>query len=250
MIASRIRAMSGTHWIALFAAMLCAWGVLFLMAIPDELRALEGVYGADLIAAICGVTPGAAGLAGGIAMWALMSAAMMLPTALPAFATYDDLGHATETGFGQLVAGYVTVWLVFSVAAGLAQTALFEAGLIGVLGQSQSAVLTAVLLFGAGLYQFSPMKEACLSRCRAPLTFFMAHWEEGPYQNGLRLGADCVGCCWALMALAFVGGTMNMAFMGLALLIMTLEKLPDLGRFVTRPLGWGLMALAPVTLIF
>jgi predicted metal-binding membrane protein len=74
------------------------------------------------------------------------------------------------------------------------------------------------------------------------MMFFMEHWDEGPLRNGIRLGAVCLGCCWALMLLAFVGGVMNIAFMGLATVIMVVEKLPDLGRYVTRPLGWLLCA--------
>ena len=93
----------------------------------------------------------------------------------------------------------------------------------------------------AGAYQFSPLKAACLAKCRAPLGFFMQHWDEGAWRNGLRLGLVCLGCCWALMALAFVGGVMNLAFMGLATAIMVIEKLPDLGRWLTRPLGGLLM---------
>ena len=69
----------------------------------------------------------------------------------------------------------------------------------------------------------------------------MAHWDEGAWRNGLRLGLVCLGCCWALMALAFVGGVMNLAFMGLATLVMVLEKLPELGRYLTRPLGAALL---------
>jgi predicted metal-binding membrane protein len=72
----------------------------------------------------------------------------------------------------------------------------------------------------------------------------MQHWEEGPLRNGVRLGLVCLGCCWALMLLAFVGGTMNLAFMGLATVIMILEKLPELGRYVTKPLGAGLVGMA------
>ena len=108
--------------------------------------------------------------------------------------------------------------------------------------------LWRALLALAGAYQFSPAKEACLSKCRRPLAFFMAHWDEGPLRNGLRLGLVCLGCCWALMALAFVGGVMNLAFMGLATVIMGLEKLPDIGRWLTRPLGVALLAGAGWTL--
>lgn len=247
---TKIMARMRGQWLAFFGLVLLSWALLFLMAVPPELRALENVYGADLIAAICGATPGTAGITGAVAMWALMSLAMMAPTALPAFAAYDDLGHATATRMAPLMAGYVTIWLGFSVLAGTLQVLLFQTGLIGALGQSQFAILTAALLAAAGLYQFTPLKDACLSRCRAPLTFFMAHWDEGPWRNGLRLGLDCLGCCWALMLLAFVGGTMNLAFMGLAMTLMTLEKLPDIGRYITQPLGWGLIALAGLSLTF
>ena len=141
-----------------------------------------------------------------------------------------------------LVAGYLIVWLGFSLLAGGLQMALFGAGLVSAFGDSLSVWLSAGLLMIAGLYQFSPVKEACLSKCRAPLTFFMAHWDEGPLRNGVRLGLVCLGCCWALMLLAFVGGVMNIAFMGLATLIMVIEKLPAYGRLLTRPLGAVLFA--------
>lgn len=248
MLALRIRSMARMHWLGLFALVLLGWAALFAMAIPSDLRDLETVYGADFVAALCGVTPGVAGLWLGIAMWVLMSGAMMMPTALPAFATYDDLGHATSTGFWRLVAGYMSVWIGFSVLAGLMQAALFATGLIGALGQSLSVVFTAMLLAGAGAYQFSPLKDACLSRCRAPLSFFVQHWAEGPWRNGLRLGLDCLGCCWALMLLAFAGGTMNLGFMGLAMLVMALEKLPEIGRPLTRPLGAALLLAAALCL--
>lgn len=230
------------HWLGFFAVLLLAWLALFAMAIPNELRALEATYGAGVIELLCGGLLGASGFGPAFAMWALMSAAMMAPTALPALRTYDDLGHVTSTGFGKLVGGYLSAWLGFSLVAAAAQVALFRAGLIGTLGQSLSVPLTALLLIGAGAYQFTEMKAACLSRCRAPLTFFIQHWEEGPFRNGLQLGLDCVGCCWALMLLAFIGGTMNLAFMGLAMVLMTLEKLPDMGRYLTKPLGLALIA--------
>lgn len=233
------------HWLSFFGLVLTGWGALFVMAVPGDIRALESVYGSEFLAAICGTTPGSAGPVAAIAMWMLMSAAMMAPTALPAFRTFDQLPGAT--GFSRLVAGFVAVWLAFSVLAGLAQVALYQSGLIGASGASVSTGLTAALLIGAGAYQFSGLKEACLSRCRAPLTFFMAHWGEGPWRNGLRLGADCLGCCWALMLLGFVGGTMNLGFMGLALVLMTLEKLPDLGRWMTRPLGSALIGIGLVS---
>lgn len=241
MLALRIRTLRGTHWLAFFGATLLGWALLFRMAIPADLRALESDFGVSLAELLCGGALAASGFAPAFAMWALMSAAMMAPTALPALATYDDLSHVAtgldKTGFGKLLGGYLAAWFGFSALAALAQVGLYRSGLIGALGQSLSVPLTMALLIGAGIYQFSPLKEACLSRCRAPLTFFMQHWDEGPFRNGGRLGLDCVGCCWALMALGFVGGTMNLAFMGLAMVLMTLEKLPDIGRFLTKPMG-------------
>lgn len=230
--------MIGTpHWLVLFGTILLAWIALFLLAIPGDLRTFANIYGADFWQALCTVSLDGAGFVTGVIMWALMSAAMMLPTALPAFATYDDLGRQTGARFGPLVAGYAVVWLGFSAMAATVQMLLFRVDLISVVGDSRSPLFSAGLLLVAGFYQFSPVKEACLSKCRQPLTFFMSHWDEGPWRNGLRLGLTCLGCCWALMLLAFVGGVMNLAFMGLATVIMVLEKMPDLGRFLTRPLG-------------
>lgn len=237
MLSDRIRAMGAPHWVALFGLILAAWVMLYAMALPADLRESARIFGAEFWESLCTVTPDAAGFGRVVLMWALMAAAMMAPTALPAFATYEDLGRSTQTRFGALVAGYLAVWLGFSVLAGGLQMALFSAGLVSAFGDSLSAGLSAGLLMVAGLYQFSPVKEACLSKCRAPLTFFMAHWDEGALRNGVRLGLVCLGCCWALMLLAFVGGVMNIAFMGLATLIMVFEKLPQYGRLLTRPLG-------------
>lgn len=245
MIADRIRSMTGWHWLALFGGVLVAWMAIFAMAVPAELRAMGAIYGADFWESLCTITPDAGGYVRLLAMWVLMSAAMMAPTALPAFAAYEDIAAQTEgASFGALVGGYLTIWIGFSVLAAALQLALFQAGLIGALGESRSALFSAALLAGAGVYQFSSIKEACLSKCRMPVTFFMSHWDEGPWRNGLRLGAVCLGCCWALMLLGFVGGVMNIAFMGLATLIMVFEKLPDIGRFVTKPLGFVLIGAA------
>ncbi|WP_233155128.1 DUF2182 domain-containing protein [Sedimentitalea arenosa] len=248
MLAERIRAMAAPHWLAFFSLILVSWLCLFLMAVPAELRALGTNYGPDFWRDLCTLTPDAAGLLRMVLMWTLMSAAMMAPTVLPALATYDDLGHASgATSMMLLLAGYLLVWLGFSVVAACVQMGLFVAGLLDPLGQSAATALSSLLLLGAGLYQFSSLKEACLSKCRRPLMFFMSHWGEGAFRNGLRLGLVCLGCCWALMALAFVGGVMNLAFMGLAMVIMVLEKLPEIGRAITRPLGGALIAAAGLT---
>ncbi|WP_420002682.1 DUF2182 domain-containing protein [Arenibacterium sp. LLYu02] len=238
-----IRRMSGLHWLMLFGGILLCWAALFAMSVPQDLRAAGAVYGAEFWLTLCTMTPDAAGAARMVLMWVLMSAAMMAPTALPAFATYDDLSRSAEgTRFGDLVAGYLLVWIGFSLMAAGLQLVLLRADLISVFGDSRSGLLSALLLLIAGGYQFTPLKTQCLSKCRRPLVFFMQHWDEGAFRNGLRLGAVCLGCCWALMLLAFVGGVMNLAFMGLATVFMVLEKLPEIGRWLTRPMGVVLCA--------
>lgn len=236
---------SGLFWLSFFTAILAAWSALYLMQ-PGEI-AFHG-FGRDLLQSLCAPLTGSASYAGILVMWALMSAAMMAPTFVPTLRTYFNLTH-TEAATGAnafgLVAGYGLVWLGFSAIAAFAQLSLARFEFVDRLGQSQSLWLTAGLLAVAGAYQFSTMKEACLSQCRAPLMFFMGHWQpgaRGAVLMGLRLGAVCLGCCWALMALGFVGGVMNLVWMGIATLLMALEKLPQIGRVVTRPLGLVLLA--------
>ena len=248
MIAARIRSMAGAHWLLLFGVVLGAWIALYAMAIPADLRAASRIFGAEFWEALCTVTPDLAGFGRVVLMWVLMTAAMMLPTILPAIAAYDDLSQAGATvNPVALGTGYLVVWFGFAVAAAGLQMALFRYDLVSGFGDSRSAWLSAGLLAIAGGYQFSALKESCLSKCRAPVTFFIAHWDAGPFGMGLRLGAVCLGCCWALMLLAFVGGVMSLAFMGIATLIMTLEKLPDIGRWLNRPLGILLLAGAALT---
>ncbi|MEM6637276.1 MAG: DUF2182 domain-containing protein [Pseudomonadota bacterium] len=250
MLASRIRAMTAPHWLALFAAVMASWVLIYVTSVPLAYREFTDIYGAEFLASLCLVTPDVAGFFRSTAMWALMSAAMMVPSALPAIATYDDLTRAAgRPGIAGLLAGYMSVWLGFSVVAALLQLALLDGGLIDVLGQSRSALFTAGLLAFAGVYQFSSLKAACLRQCRTPLSFFMERWDDGAFRNGVHLGVVCLGCCWALMLLAFVGGTMSLAFMGLAMVLMTFEKLPEFGRLLTFPVGIALIFSATWSMV-
>ena len=248
---ARLAAMGQGHWLAFYGLVLAAWALLYAMQLPPDLAAAARLLGPELWEALCSVEPGLAGAPTVFLMWAAMAAGMMAPTALPALATYDDLrasGAGSGAGFAALLAGYLAVWLGFAALATAAQIALAGAGLVSPLGTSASVWLTAALLGLAGLWQLSALKAACLARCRAPLTFFLQHWAEGAWRMGLRMGFVCLGCCWALMALAFVGGTMNLAFMGGAMVLMTLEKLP-VGQPLTRPLGAALLAAALLVLV-
>lgn len=237
--------MAQGHWLALFGAGFGLWFLLFLMSLP-EANALPS--GLGFIEAICSVTPGTAGYPAAFAMWLLMSAAMMAPTALPAFATYDDLPGTDPRGLSRLLSGYLVIWAGFAALTAALQSAFVNADLIGTFGQSRSVWLTAALFAVAGLYQFSALKDACLSRCRAPLAFFMSHWDEGALKNGLRLGADCLGCCWALMLLLFVGGVMNLLVIAAITIFVLLEKVAPGGRTLGRA-GAVLLAVAGIALL-
>jgi len=258
-------------WTAFFALVLIGWAALFAMSADFAARAPVSLLGPGMallapfysassglavlpfgLEALClsGPSPGDAAPLALFGMWALMALAMMAPTAAPLLRTYGDLvagnpERISPAGFWALLAGFCLVWVGFAVIAALAQSLSSSAGLMTVGGLLGSDWLVAALLALAGLYQFSTLKAACLSRCRSPMAFFLSHWREGlagALRMGLRQGMACLGCCWALMALAFVGGTMNLVWMGGAMVLMTVEKLPTVGRYVTAPLGAVLLA--------
>ena len=243
-------------WGLFFASILAAWGLLFVMQPGLDLPAGWQDIGTDYLASLCRANAGTAGYVSVLAMWALMAMAMKAPTTVPALKTYTDLGHAgaaSASGFAALIGGYLVVWLGFSAVGAAAQVLLSDFGLIDPLGRSTETFLNAALLALAGAYQFSRLKQACLNSCRSPMMFFMSHWRPGiagAFAMGLRLGATCLGCCWALMLLAFVAGTMNLAFMGLAMALMAMEKMPAIGRYLTVPAGIALLAGAAMTVFF
>ncbi len=234
-------------WISFYAVILMAWIALFLGAQTGTPDLLPGVTMSEFWASLC--LPATEAEAQTLfAMWALMTAAMMLPGFAPALRVFGEIGGVGASdlrAMTALVAGYSFVWLVFSVAATGAQVALSRAGALAPDGTSLAPWLTAALMLAAGAYQLSRAKAACLAKCRHPLMFFIEHWRPGAvaaFGMGARLGAFCVGCCWVLMLLGFVGGAMNLIWMGIATLFMTFEKLPGLGSFVTRPAGLALLA--------
>lgn len=233
-------------WGGFYALVLAAWAGLFALSRSP----VPGLSSPEFWASLC-VPATQADPAVLFGMWALMTAAMMLPTFVPALRVYGQIGAVGASdvaGMAALVAGYAAVWLGFALGVTLAQVGLARAGAVAADGRAVPWA-TVVLLLAAGLYQFSPLKSACLSRCRQPLTFFLEHWRPGAataFGMGARLGGLCLGCCWALMLLGFVGGTMNLAWMGAATLFMTLEKLPDLGAYLTKPAGVALLVAGSV----
>lgn len=185
--------------------------------------------------------------------WALMALAMMAPTAVPVLSSLlDILRRRADRRWWGFLSGYLVVWAGFALAAATLQWWLLGLGLVDRHGQAGPRLSAAVLVV-AGAYQFSNLKQRCLSECVSPMTFFLRHWREGAagaVRMGLRHGATCVGCCWALMLLGFVGGLASWWFMPLATALMVVEKLPHLGRRVTVPLGTVLLAAGVIVLLF
>jgi predicted metal-binding membrane protein len=179
---------------------------------------------------------------GVLAMWAVMMAAMMLPSALPMVRTFADLGarRGAPGDARAFVAGYLAVWGAFSAMATVAQWLLQAAGWTDPMVVSTSAPLSAALLLIAGAYQFTPLKRLCLAGCRTPLGFLLGEWRagrRGAFVMGWRHGVLCVGCCWALMALLFVGGAMNLAWVAALAVAVAIEKLAPGGERIAPALG-------------
>jgi predicted metal-binding membrane protein len=195
-------------------------------------------------------------------MWSIMMVAMMLPSATPTILLVARIATARTdrqhlTPFGKagvtpvFVIGYLVAWTAYSGLAATAQWALHGVLLVSDAMVSVSPLLSGGLLLGAGLFQFTPLKTRCITHCRSPLSFLTSHWREGTwgaFRMGLHHGTYCVGCCWALMALLFVLGVMNLIWVtGLAVLVL-LEKTLPAGRWVTWAGGaaltvWGVFVL-------
>lgn len=169
-------------------------------------------------------------------MWAVMMAAMMLPSAAPAILLYSAIGRRMAAGGGDVpaagafVLGYLGTWSAFSAGAVLLQWLLESTGLLSGTMALTSTVLGGALLIAAGVYQLTPLKERCLVRCSTPLFFFARRWRPGrlgALEMGVRHGTYCLGCCWVMMLLLFYAGVMNMAWIiGLALYVLIEKLLP------------------------
>lgn len=186
-----------------------------------------------------------------LVMWFVMMVAMMLPSAAPMILTFAAVQRRRQAQGGALVpsgvfvAGYLLAWAAFSLAATSAQYVLERAALLSPMMGEAVPWLGATLLVGAGLYQFAPLKNVCLEKCRTPLGFIMTEWREGALGAlvmGLRHGAYCTGCCWALMALLFVGGVMNLLWVAALAVFVLLEKLAPAGGRLGKAGGVLLIA--------
>ena len=190
-------------------------------------------------------------------MWVVMMIGMMLPSAAPAILLYamvlrnSPQAEAPVARTYAFAAGYLLAWLGFSLAATLLQWGLAEAAVLSPMMVSTSPALGAGLLILAGVYQLTPLKQSCLTRCRAPAAFITQHFRPG-ISGALRLGAHhglyCVGCCWALMLLLFFGGVMSLLWIAAITIFVLLEKLAPFGAQGGR-LSGGLLVAAGLCLL-
>jgi predicted metal-binding membrane protein len=190
-------------------------------------------------------------------MWSVMMVGMMLPSAAPMILLYDRVRERQEAkgaslaSTGVFALGYLAAWALFSLGAVAAQWGLERAALLSPMMVSASPWLGGGLLILAGIYQWTPLKNACLVHCRSPITFLAHHWRPGrvgAFRMGLHHGLYCIGCCWVLMALLFVFGVMNLLWIAALAVFVLLEKVLPRGDLVGRASG-GLMIAAGLLLI-
>lgn len=184
------------------------------------------------------------------AMWAVMMTGMMLPSAAPLLLLYGAAARRSspQTAARQtyaLAAGYLAVWTTFSLGATALQRALASLLLLSPMMEAANPRVTAALLLIAGVYQWTPLKNACLHTCQSPVGFLMGRWRtggRGAFWMGLEHGSHCVGCCWALMLLLFAGGVMNVLVIVVLTAFVVFEKLVPVGRLGARISGAFLIA--------
>ncbi len=181
-------------------------------------------------------------------MWFSMMAAMMAPTAWPWMRAFHRFSGAAPAATARFVSGYLLAWSAYAIVAAIVQGALQTQ-----MPMSGNAILAprigAVVFLIAGLYQFAPLKRACLMHCRTPLGYFLTRWRNGPmgaFRMGLHHGTFCVGCCWALMVTAFAVGVMNAWWMVALGAIAFVEQVAPHGEITRRVIG-GAFLIAAVT---
>ena len=191
------------------------------------------------------------------AMWTVMMAGMMSGSAAPVLLLFA----AARAGRGEhrvplalliFGLGYLTVWVGFSAAAAIVQWALHQSAMLSPHMAASSRRLAAAIVVGAGAYQLTPVKGACLAHCRSPLGFLMTNWRDGKlgaFQMGIRHGVFCLGCCWALMCVLFAVGVMNLLWVAALTVFVLLEKVAPAGVIAGRVAGAGMIVLGLVAMV-
>src|SRR5688572_18065956 len=214
-----------------------------MSAMPD-IRALPGMGAAHPFVPSFALT---------MLMWWTMMIGMMVPSAAPMILLYGNVqrrqlaAESPRLRVALFTAGYLAVWGAFSVLAAGAQIALTRLALLEPVDLTVTTWLGVLLVALAGIYQLTPLKNACLRRCRSPAEFLSSHWRRGnagAFRMGVEHGVYCVGCCWLLMGLLFVVGVMNLVWVAVIAAFVLIEKLVPQGETTAKVNGFALLALA------
>jgi predicted metal-binding membrane protein len=226
---------------ALGVIVLLSWVYLFDMA-----REMDGTVSDGHCASMAGEPWSVGYFTAILVMWIIMMVGMMVPSAIPMVLIYASIVRKAAREGSSLaateifVAGYVIIWSLFALVATIAQWALDQVALLSPMMTSNSNILGGLLLLTAGAYQLTPLKRTCLQHCRSPIQFLSSRWKTGSlggFQMGVEHGSFCLGCCWVLMALLFVGGVMNLWWIGGLTLFVLFEKVVPFGAIAGRTLG-------------
>ncbi|MFZ1726575.1 MAG: DUF2182 domain-containing protein [Albidovulum sp.] len=189
-------------------------------------------------------------------MWAVMMGAMMLPSAIPMILVHRRVAAKRDPEFMRsnrwFLAAYLLSWALFSVAASLLQWGFQQADVLSHMLKIQESVVGGGILVAAGVFQLTPLKAACLRKCRTPMGFLLTDWRDGragAFRMGIKHGQYCIGCCWALMMVLFVGGVMSLTSIAVLSGIVALEKLTSRGETISKLGGillivWGLWLIS------
>ena len=252
------KVLSRDRWVvlaALAAVVALAWAYLARVVLAQPAMDMDAVA----MAAMPPPVWDAGYFAATLAMWIVMMIGMMLPSAAPTVLLFDALRMHGDPGRRRdhrataiFAAGYVLAWVAFSVFATTAQWALSATKLLSAMMAGKSPLFAGSLLVIAGVYQFTRWKTACLSQCRSPAEFLVRHGRPGPLGPllmGVQHGVQCIGCCWALMALLFAFGVMNLLWVAALAVFVFIEKLTPAGPLIGRiggllMIGAGLVMMA------
>ena len=250
------RAATGPVLLAITAA--CWAYLLFLRSAMGDMSGIADTGSMDVMGgdrALFAMPMTSAWTAGDVVlmwtMWAVMMAAMMIPSASPMIRAYNTTvgsGSGIQGSTSLFVVGYLGLWSGFAAAATATQWWLHDAALVDATGVSTSRWVAGPVLFVAGAYQFTGLKDACLGKCRTPLGFLLSEWRPGrggALAMGVHHGFLCIGCCWALMALLFVLGVMNLWWIAVVASVVLIEKTTH-NAVVPRILGVALISWATV----
>ena len=228
--------------LALLGVTTIAW--LYLLAMDQDMDSM-----ADMDLAMVW-TPATFALT--LAMWWIMMLGMMVPSAAPMIVTFATMNRSKRARGQNFVptavfaSGYLIAWGGFSLGATVTQWALDRLALLSPMLSTTSPILDGSLFILAGLYQFTPLKQACLRNCRSPFAFVLNHWQDGwagALWMGMEHGAWCLGCCWVLMAILFVVGVMNLLWVaGLAVFVFAEKLLPG-GVWIGRAGGVAILGI-------